>query len=194
MKTVFFIAFLLCISAFAKAQSLDTHFGVKAGLNIASMDVKDGVDFDSKAGLNIGALAHVHLSPHFAVQPEVTYSQQGGKDGSDQWKINYVNVPVLLQYMAGNGFRIQTGPQLGIRASSKIKSGDVEVENHDVNTLDFAWAVGASYITSANVGLDARYDVGLTNVNDAASPEVRNRVFQVGLFYQFMNAMRSRGK
>ena len=194
MKTTFLFVLLLSMSVLVKAQSMETHFGIKAGVNVASMDVKDGVDFDSQAGFNVGALAHVHLSPHFAVQPEVVYSQQGGKDGNDKWKINYVNVPVLAQYMAGNGFRFETGPQLGIKASSKIKSGDVEVENHDVNTLDFSWAIGASYITSANVGLDARYNVGLTNINTASSPEVRNRVFQVDLFYQFMNAMNNRHK
>lgn len=193
MKTLLVVLFLtLC--TLLNAQYTDTHFGIKAGLNVANLDVKDGVDFDSKAGFNIGALAHVHLSPHFAVQPEVYYSEQGGKDGSDKWKINYVNVPVLLQYMEGNGFRIETGPQLGLKTAAKIKSGDLEVENHDVNTFDFSWAVGASYITAANVGLDARYNFGITNVNDAASPEVRNRVFQVGLFYQFSSGMQSRKK
>jgi len=169
-------------------------FGIKAGLNVSGLDVKDGIDFNSKAGFHIGALAHVHLSSHFAVQPEVVYSEQGGKDGNDKWKINYVNIPVLLQYMASNGFRVETGPQLGIKTSSKIKSGDVEVENHDVRTGDFSWAVGASYIGASGLGLDARYNIGISNVNDADVPEVRNRVFQVGLFYQFSSAMQSHRK
>jgi hypothetical protein len=189
MKITSFIFLFLLINVFAKAQYTDTHFGIKAGLNISSLDVKDGVDFDSKAGVNIGALAHVHLTPHFAVQPEVVYSQQGGKDGNDKWKINYVNIPVLLQYMIDNGFRLQTGPQLGIKTSAKIKSGDLEVENHNVNTFDFSWAIGASYISAAGLGVDARYNIGISNVNDADFPEVRNRVFQAGLFYQFMSSM-----
>ena len=194
MKTILLLITVTSLSLFANAQSADTHFGIKAGLNISSLDVKDGVDFNSKAGFHIGGLAHVHLGPHFAVQPEVVYSEQGGKDGSDRWKINYVNVPVLLQYMAGNGFRVQTGPQLGIKTSAKIKSGDVEVDNHDVRTGDFSWAVGASYISAAGLGLDARYNIGITNVNDADVPEVRNRVFQVGLFYQFSNSMQNHRK
>ena len=193
MKTFFLAALMLSVGVLAKAQT-DTHFGIKAGLNISSLDVKEGVDFDSKAGLYLGGLAHVHLSPHFAVQPEIVYSQQGGKDGSDKWNINYINVPVLLQYMAGNGFRIQTGPQLGINASAKIKSGDVEVENHDVSTLDFSWALGASYMGASGLGVDARYNIGISNVDDASSPIVRNRVFQVGLFYQFASALEGHRK
>jgi hypothetical protein len=190
MKTVLLIIVFSAAAFFANAQYADTHFGIKAGVNVSSLDVKDGVDFDSKVGLHIGALAHIHLSPHFGIQPEVFYSEQGGEDGDEKWKINYVDVPVLFQYMAGNGFRVQTGPQVGIKTSSKIKNGNVEVKNNDVNTLDFSWPVGISYITASGLGIDARYNIGISNVNDESTPEVRNRVFQAGLFYQFSTTKR----
>jgi hypothetical protein len=193
MKTILSVLFLLCLSVCVKAQSADTHFGLKAGLNISTLDVKNGIDFDSKAGFYFGGLAHVHLSPHFAVQPEIVYSAQGGKDGEDKWKVNYLNVPVLFQYMTGEGLRLQTGPQIGFAVSSKIKTGDIEQDiKDDVNTVDVSWTLGASYLFPEGVGVDARYNFGLTNVNDAETPEVRNRVFQVGLFYQFMNSTHSR--
>ena len=189
MKTILSVILLLSLTVIAKAQSADTHFGLKAGLNISSLDVKDGVDFDSKAGFHIGGLAHVHLSPHFSMQPEIVYSEQGGKDGNEKWNINYINVPVLFQYMTGGGLRLQTGPQLGFAVSSKIKSGDIEQNiKDDVKTVDVSWSLGASYLFPEAIGIDARYNIGLTNVNDAGTPEVRNRVFQLGLFYQFMNS------
>ena len=188
MKTIVSVILLLSLTILAKAQSADTHFGLKAGLNISSLDVKDGVDFDSKAGFHIGGLAHVHLSPHFAMQPEIVYSEQGGQDGDEKWKINYLNVPVLFQYMTGGGFRLQTGPQLGFAVSSKIKSGDIEQNiKDDVSRVDVSWSLGASYLFPEAIGIDARYNIGITNVNDAETPKVRNRVFQIGLFYQFMN-------
>ena len=181
MKTILTVVSVLCLTVLAKAQSADTHFGLKAGFNISSLDVKDGVDFDSKAGVYIGGLAHVHLSPHFGVQPEIVYSQQGGKDGNDKWNINYINVPVLFQYMTGGGLRLQTGPQLGFAVSSKIKSGDIEQNiSDDVKTVDVSWSLGASYLFPEAIGIDARYNIGLTNVNDAETPKVRNRDFQVG--------------
>jgi len=193
MKITLFVFFLLSLTVIARAQ--DTHFGLKAGLNVSSLDVKQGVDFDAKAGLHIGALAHVHFTPHFALQPELVYSEQGGKDGNDKWKINYLNIPVLFQFMTGAGLRLQTGPQLGFAVSSKIKSGNVEIDNKDaVSTVDFSWSFGASYVDPVGFGVDARYNLGITNVNDADFPEVRNRVFQVGIFYQFMNTMQSHRK
>lgn len=189
MKFALFVFLLLSSSFILHAQ--DTHFGLKAGLNISSLDVKPGGDYDAKAGLHIGALAHVHLAPHFAVQPEVVYSMQGGKDRGVRWKIDYINVPVLFQYMAGGGFRLQTGPQLGFAVSSKVKSGNVEVDNDDdVNTFDFSWAFGASYLGAGGLGVDARFNIGISNIYEPDFPEVRNRVFQAGIFYQFMSTSR----
>ena len=186
MKTILITMLLLSICAFARAQ--ETHFGIKGGLNVASLDVKDGVDWDARAGVHIGGLAHVHLSPHFGVQPELVFSQQGGEYHDAKWKINYLNIPVLLQYMTGTGFRIQTGPQLGFALSSQVKQGDVEVDNNDdVNTIDLSWSFGGSYLFPGGIGIDARYNHGITNIYDRETPEVRNRVFQLGLFYQFMN-------
>jgi hypothetical protein len=186
MKTTLFVVLLSSLSALVKGQ--DTHFGLKAGLNVSSLDVKRGADGDSKAGIHFGGLAHVHLAPHLAVQPEIVFSQQGAEFGDDKWKINYLNIPVLLQFMTGSGFRIQTGPQLGFAISSKFKQGDVEIDNKDdINTVDFSWSFGASYLFPGGIGVDARYNHGITNIYEPEVPEIRNRVFQLGLFYQFMN-------
>src|SRR4030095_265233 len=122
MKTILFAILLLSLSVLTRAQ--DTHFGIKAGMNVSSLDVKDGGDSESRVGVHIGGLAHVHLSPHFGVQPELVFSQQGGESGNTKWKINYLDIPVIFQYMTGTGFRFQTGPQLGFAVSSEVKDGD----------------------------------------------------------------------
>ncbi len=186
MKITLIIVVLLSLSVLVQAQ--DTHFGIKAGLNVTSLDVEDGVDYDAKAGVHFGGLAHVHLTPHFAVQPEVVFSMQGGKSGNEKWKINYLNIPVLFQFMTGSGFRLQTGPQLGFAVSSEYKNGDVEVDYGDATkTVDLSWSFGASYLFPEGIGVDARYNHGITDVYEPHTYDVRNRVFQVGLFYQFMN-------
>ena len=193
MKTIVFALCMLSLSTLMKAQ--DTHFGIKGGLNISSLDVKDGVDFDSKTGFHIGGLAHIHLSPHFAVQPELTYSTQGGKDGDRKWKLGYLNVPVLLQIMTGTGFRFETGPQLGFAVSSKYKDGDIEYDYGDVTeTVDVSWAIGVSYLFPEGIGFDARYNHGLTDVYEPESYKIRNRVFQIGVFYLFMNTAGHSGR
>lgn len=179
------LAFLAFISA---ASSQNTSFGVKAGYNSSSVEISDDDDFDAKSGIHIGALAHIHVSKHFAVQPELVYSCQGGESGNSKLKLSYINIPILAQYMVSDGFRLQTGPQFGFLVSAKQKIGDVEIDVDDsFNSIDVSWALGGSYIFSSGFGIDARYNIGLSNISDDSDFDAKNRVFQVGLFYQFKN-------
>ena len=187
MKKIFFVGTMFfLINVNAKAQTSHTEFGLKGGVNIASIHNSVGNDFDSKVGFHIGGLAHIHMTPHFALQPEIVYSLQGGEAGNTNRNLSYINVPVLAQYMAGNGFRLQTGPQVGLLVGANDETNDVEVKTKDqLNTAEFGWSFGASYITHSGFGVDARYNLGLSNINESEAIKSKNRVFQAGVFYQF---------
>src|SRR5215207_9832975 len=103
MKKILLIVPALFFITLIKAQS--THLGLKAGLNFAGLNVTNSPDYDAKTGFHVGALAHIHVTDHFAVQPEVVYSMEGGKIDEYKLKLNYLNVPILFQYMVANGFR-----------------------------------------------------------------------------------------
>ncbi len=191
MKKLFSIVIAAMIFGFVQGQQ--THFGVKAGVNIASVAIDNGDDYNSKAGLHIGGLAHIHISRQFALQPELIFSMQGGKDDNEKLKLNYLNIPLLAQYMTNDGFRLQTGPQLGILLAAERKVGDVEIDvDDDLSSVDFSWTFGAGYLFPSGFGIDARYNLGISNISDDESFEAKNRVFQVGLFYQFMHGNRGR--
>ena len=190
MKTISFalIMGLFCIALKTNAQHVE--FGLKGGLNVADVH-SNSTNYDARASVYGGGLAHIHLSEHIALQPELVYSSQGMKttvaDGSHTLRLNYVNLPVLFQYMFGDGFRLQTGPQLGLLAGAKVKSGGTTTDvKSDYTSGDFSWAFGASYLTTSGVGVDARYNLGINNINNTgSSAQLYNRVFQLGLFYQF---------
>lgn len=186
------------VSYFGKAQTTTTkkvnstnqvQLGIKAGVNIANIHTEDdAVELDSRTGFHVGGLAHIHLTTHFATQPEIMFSTQGAESGNTKFKEDYINIPVLLQFMTNNGFRIQTGPQVGFLISAKAKTNNVEVDMKDLlNTVDFAWSFGTSYLSKTGLGLDARYNLGISNrTKNNNSPETRNHVWQIGAFYQFM--------
>lgn len=188
MKKLLISCSSLFFSTLLLAQASNVHFGLKAGLNIASLNVENGVDYNAKAFPHVGAFAHVHMSPHFALQPEMYFSGQGGKDGSTSVNLAYFNIPLLFQYMTGTGFRMYTGPQLGVLLKAKFKDGNVEEDIKDeLKTADFSWAFGVSYLFPGSpLGLDARYNLGISDIT-VSSPNVQNRVFGIGIFYQLMN-------
>jgi hypothetical protein len=187
MKTYILLLSLVFCGVAVSAQHVHPHFGVKAGVNLANLNLESDADLSTKTSLYLGALAHLHISQHFAIQPELMYSGQGAKYNESGTKINlnYINLPILAQYMTGSGFRLQTGPQVGALVSAKVKDDEISTDLKDeYKKIDFSWAFGASYVSNSGLGIDARYNLGLSNINDGTS-KIKNRVFQVGLFYQF---------
>jgi hypothetical protein len=186
--SVLICSFFIGTAVFAQGA----QFGLKAGLNVANLSNSQGGERGSRLGLHAGALAHIHLSPKWGLQPEIVYSSQGAKytvsDGEHSLGLDYINIPVQLQYMFDNGFRVQTGPQVGFLANVKDKRGDVETgffTSDDFKTIDFSWSVGLGYLSYSGFGVDGRYNIGVSNINDAGTATVRNNVFQVGVFYMF---------
>jgi opacity protein-like surface antigen len=184
MKKVIISAVLFLLIKGASAQHVE--YGIKGGVNFSNIS-NDAADTkaDSKTGFHFGGLAHIHLTRAFAIQPEIVYSTQGAEYGSGKLKLNYINVPVLAQYMFGDGFRIQTGPQLGILTTSEFKRGNTETDIDNFSNADFSWSFGASYLSHCGLGVDARYNLGLTDVTKSNTTDFQNRVWQLGLFYQF---------
>lgn len=187
-KLIIFAASLFLLSN-AKAQ--DVHFGVKAGLNASSLNYNNNSDMQSKIGFNAGLLAHIHTSNEmWAFQPELYYSLEGAKSKSNSntsTDLGYLNLPVLVQYMFGNGFRFEAGPQVGflMNAKAKVDNNSTDIKNH-LKSAVFSIPVGLGYLTTGGLGFDARYNFGISNINKPAyGGTVHSNVFQFDIFYQF---------
>ena len=187
MKKIILFTLIVMTTHILIAQRKNVEFGLKAGVNAANFKIDPDFSSDSRIGLHIGALAHVHVSEHFAVQPELVLSAQGADYGNDREdKFTYLNLPVLAQVMFGEGFRLQTGPQIGLLMNAKSENGDTEVDIDDnFNRGDFAWTFGGGYLSRSGLGVDVRYNLGISNISENDDADVKNRVWQFGLFYQF---------
>ena len=139
---------------------------------------------DSRIGFHAGALAHIHLSPQWALQPEIVYSAEGAKQvvstGEYVWKTDYVNIPLMLQYMFHNGLRLEAGPQLGLLVHTD--------DDDDVfKSTNVGLGLGLNYLTTSGLGFGGRYVHGISKINETAWPEAKGRNFQISLFYMFHN-------
>ncbi len=187
MKKILILALFICSSSALQAQS--PAFGIKAGGNLSNIWTTEDNSTDYISGIHLGALAHLHLSKKWAIQPEILYSGQGGETtaGSitNKLRLNYVNIPVLLQYMFDNRFRLQAGPQLGFLASANSKLNGKETDVKDnFKSIDFSLPLGVGYLSESGLGIDARWVPGFSEIQKQGNPTANN-VFQLGLFYQF---------
>jgi len=177
MKKLFLLAVvILSASVIANAQF---GYGIKAGMNLAALN---GGEVDKmKAGFQAGVFGQLKIA-NFAIQPEVLFSMQGGAAGSASLNMNYINIPVMLQYYLIPGLALEAGPQFGLLLSAKAEGEDIK---DAFKTTDFGINFGASYkLPLLPLGVFARYSLGLTNL-DKIADDGKNGVIQVGAFLKF---------
>lgn len=192
MKQLIILCWCLFIGFSSFSQNV--HFGVKGGVNVAQLNLDNNDSYDAKIGLHGGLLAHIHASHTWALQPEVIYSLEGAKytSGGNDVKVNlnYINIPVLLQYMFHNGVRLEGGPQLGLLINAKTENNSTTIDNNSFKSSAFSIPLGVGYLTTNGLGFDARYTFGLSNINKNKNPTIQSNVFQFGIFYQFSDRKR----
>jgi hypothetical protein len=173
------------------------QLGVKGGLNLTTFTGNDAQMAKMRTGFNAGGLAAFSITDMLSVQAEVQYSAQGANYNADSISMSgninsgYLNIPVLIKYNHSSGFFIETGPQIGLLLSSKAKSGGTSVDvKSSFKSTDFSWVFGLGFLTSANIGIDARYNLGLSNIEKGgmySTGTLKNSVIQISLFYLFVN-------
>jgi len=179
--TLGFIAMLPAVSA---AQSHAT-FGVKAGVNVATLSFSDSSDeVKSKVGAVAGVFVGKSVNDNVGVQAEALFSQKGAKDKSSDFKINlgYIDVPVLAVLGSSakeTSVQFLTGPQMSFNTKAESSSGGTTVDFKDeVKSTDFGWVVGAR-VGQKRFHVDLRYVFGLTNIAKDDDDSAKNRVLSV---------------
>ncbi len=160
-KAILTMMLLAFIPAAVHAQ---VTFGGKAGLNIAGVTGDDTDDTESLIGFRVGALANIPVSGEFDVQPEVTYSLRGFKDGDFDIKIDYVDLEVLGSYEIVDGLDLQAGPLIGFNVSGKVDGPGGEQDLDNLESINFGIGVGAQYTLPMGLFFQVRYDMGFNNV------------------------------
>ncbi|MBI3140078.1 MAG: PorT family protein [Sphingobacteriales bacterium] len=182
---------LLLLFAALVQSSLAQHFqfGLKAGANISNFT---GGDFDAvKKKALVGFHGGLYLKfkiASFGLQPEIMVSTQGAKidsvSGSYDWKVTYINVPVMAQFYLKGGFYMEAGPQVGFKLSDDFGSSTL---NDFAKNLDLSVAAGLGYRGKAGFGLGARYTAGLSKIGDfspsnGVNPDFKNGVIQFSIY------------
>ena len=180
MKKLFLILFVVGISLQASAQ-VQVALGVKAGANISKFDVEGAKNY---TGIHGGAFALFKLTK-IGIQPELLFSQQGVKfkDVDTQTlKTSYVNIPVMVKLYLVAGLNIQAGPQFGFLTSAELEGDDAK---DAFKKSDISANIGLGWDLPFGLMIDARYNLGLSDVNDAPNAdELKSRVIQVSVGYK----------
>ena len=133
LKTALLFIFLAVFAS----ESLAQTFGIKAGLNLSTLLIKDNDetrsdDFDMRPGFHVGVTAEFPFSKMFSFQPEVLLSTKGYKfeEGNEDVGIEasmnpiYVDIPLLLKGnfdVSGVEIYGALGPYVGFGVGGDMK-------------------------------------------------------------------------
>jgi len=194
-KTLFTVLFVALAAVSASAQNMFVKPMVGGTLSTLTGDTENTkMRFGAVGGAEFGYM----LSPEFAVTAGVLASMQGAgvkdteylKDASTT--LTYLNIPILANYYVAPGLAIKAGVQPGFLLSAKMKGKEYvsgswyeydESGTDGMKKLDISIPLGLSYEFDDFV-IDARYNLGLTNINDSDVAKVKNGVIMLTVGYK----------
>jgi hypothetical protein len=192
---------ILLIGCPAAAQERGIGFGVKGGVNLATQSTAGtagSTPLDTRTGILAGGFVTVPLGSRLDLQAEGLYALKGAKltfQGiGSTLALDYLEVPLLARWRLTGGHRrlFAAGgiaPALRLRARALTTfSGSTEALDvaDQVERLDLG-AVAGGGVEIGSLILDARYTLGLRNVDTAAagSDRTRNRAISLAAGFRF---------
>ena len=186
---------IMAIALFTvQAASAQFHIGAKGGANLVKVDGKSFKD-EFRYNYHVGGFAEIGLTRDgkLTLQPEVLFNQYTSTlDSSyksiyenvitsDQSKVklNYLTIPLLLDYKFLGPIHLQAGPQFGILMNQDknfLQNGEAAFKSGD-----FSMALGAQ-VKIAQFRFTGRYLIGLNNINDIDNQDKwTNQVIQLSV-------------
>lgn len=188
-----------------------THYGLKAGVNISNQQKKinppgyssEKIETKLLPGFQLGAFLKHELNQKFSLATELNFSTLGSKteytrtdfvinpDGTISGessgyyndKIQQIEIPVFFQYNVKK-FYFGLGPTIGIKISSKIDNyQNTSFNSKHYNTFDFGVSPIIGYSIQKKVDLTLKYNYGLTNADNRDYSTINNRVANFSVLY-----------
>lgn len=175
-----FLSLVILGLAFVSLGQAKIDIGLKAGANFSNTDANNA---ESITAFHGGAYALLKLA-NIGIQPEVLWSKQGNEFSAgnltSEVDLTYVNIPVMLKFYLPLGVNLQAGPQFGILTDAVQDDEDI---SNTLKSSDLSAALGAGWDAPFGLQINARYVLGLSDINDGGGDAIKNRTFQLSLGY-----------
>ena len=143
---------------------------------------------DPRTGLTIGAEGEYFTNTrNLSLTAGLMYTQQGwmGKGtGPQTTKLNFINVPLMVNFYVLKGLALKLGLQMGFRVSATEGNENVGDLYEGFN---LSLPIGVSYEFKSPITLDLRYIPALTPINKDSNSDwkMRSDVLTLTIGYKF---------
>jgi len=193
MKKLILSALFVCFNLVAFSQVLPSfQMGLKAGANLSKLSTENTFSSDNRAGYYAGiwtriGAAGIHLQPELYLSGKnTTLKASSGEE--NKVRFTSLDVPILVGTKlgaAGVGLRLNTGPVVSFILDDEQSFGQAagSVFKGNFKGQNFAWQFGAG-VDIGNLGLDLRYEAGLSKIGKDGYNDTKLSLFTFGLAYR----------
>ncbi|UPQ79913.1 porin family protein [Flavobacterium azooxidireducens] len=171
--------------------------GLRAGLNLSKITQSDA---STRTDFYIAGFGELKLTKYYTLQPEISYSKQGGNDvlvevynnqtgNYDAFKqdisVDYISFAIVNKFTFNDKFNMHFGPTIDFQAGqSRFTQSDV----------DLAFLLGLGFNVTKDLSIEARLKKGVIDIYETDyfsnnSYDVGNYntnfLFQLGVSYTF---------
>lgn len=188
------LALIIMMFTFSASYSQSLNAGIKIGANLNKLTGQSFNDAFS-FGYHAGVFVNVGFGKKWSIQPEALFSQTN-VDTSSQFssvyknisfntvnhiKLNYLSIPVLLQYKLSPMLSLQAGPQFGILMQTDknlLQNGQDAFKQGDLSIL------AGLQIKITRFVAYGRYAIGVDNISNVPVQDSwKNQTIQLGIGY-----------
>ena len=179
----------------ARNDSKTFSYGLKAGLNYSTITA--GERAQAKSAAVFGGFGAIRFNSTWGISVDLLYSRQGcevSQTVDAAVVLDYLKIPLLVNYYVkqAEGLTVKVGFQPGFLLSSSMEEGGFSYEK-GIQSADYSIPIGIAYEFGFGLLLDARFNLGLSNVFDGSERHEpfnklssgSNMVFQFTVGYRF---------
>lgn len=184
---------LLCFQGIMFSQN-SLEYGAKVGVNFSGFHVTSS-STTSYFGPQLGGFIRLSIiEEKLNLRADLLYSKKGGEitvreDNIPVYilesKLNYIDIPVLIEYEFVRNLSFSPGIQIGLLVSDDLKISDSNIEIIDdrLNSFDFGLVGGFVYQVSERLFVETKYNYGLIKV--FKEKRSKNSTISLALGYSF---------
>ncbi len=177
-KKIFLIVIGIVMISCSTAFSQNFRFGLVAGFDMANWNITnipeghiDNLLYEPIITYNLNGYIGYKKSELWGLSIEPGFMQKGSRrknyDKFIRYNLNYLQLPVLLDYYIFDRFYISIGPEFSYLLNAKIKSNDYI---NDVTTLfnrrfELSGLFGLNYMIGNKLEFGIRYNHGLSYIS-----------------------------
>lgn len=183
--SVLVLIFAINIVGFNAVKAQGVSSGIKGGLTLSNLYIdEDNLDEENaRIGFNVGIYSQMMFSEIVGMQVELLYTTKGTEatytgvlNQTIDFRLAYIDLPVLLVLRPAEMFEIHAGPYIGYLIQSEVDftgtiDGITDIDRDHFNSFDYGVAAGIAFnFQSVKIGF--RYNLGLQELADSNTASI----------------------